>query len=298
VRDDDRRADLVEQLGSGFTPRHVREVRRPGRLLVGGNRGTGRRAATTAGRTARPSGTGAATAGGRAGRLRIHDVAAALRGEELRHVCGPGHTLARPHRVVPAVGIRIVGPADREDELALQALHRAGALRNRAVEILVLWRPSVAWAVHDVHLVAFGGQVLEPARAPVGRAHPVEALPAAAVYQHDRERVPHTRRHHVLDVHLLPADEAAARRIGPLHVDPHVAPLGQIEWKLLGRRRGGKGELGCLRGTGRQWTQGRRRRAGRAEHGGLSHELAPAEGASREALVEILQRLVHKALLF
>ena len=46
-------------------------------------------------------------------------------------------------------------------------------------------------AIDDVDPVALGDEVLKPAGTAVGRAHPVGPLTAAAVDEHDRERMPH-----------------------------------------------------------------------------------------------------------
>src|SRR5262245_46558344 len=100
-----------------------------------------------------------------------------------------------------------------------------------------LWmnrRTSVSGSIDDVDLEALGNEVLEPARTTVGCAKPISPLPATAVHEHDRKRMTHLRGNHVLDVHLLPADERAPCSLCALHVDPHVAPLGDVERNLGG----------------------------------------------------------------
>ena len=69
-------------------------------------------------------------------RLRHHDVAAPLRGEELRHVFRSGHTLPRPVLVPFAILARVV--RGREDEDPLQPLHSPRTLRDGAVEVGML----------------------------------------------------------------------------------------------------------------------------------------------------------------
>jgi hypothetical protein len=94
------------------------------------------------------------------------------------------------------------------------------------------------------------------------------------------------RRNHVLDVHLLAADERAPRRLGALHVDPHVAPLGDVERNLRG---GGGTLLRERRGFGsacREGAEHGRGRAGDTERGGSAHELAPLDLAAGKVLVE------------
>jgi hypothetical protein len=125
--------------------------------------------------------------------------------------------------------------------------------------------------------------MLEPAWSPVGRAHPIEALPAASVHQHNGERFPHARGDHVLDVHLLPTDEAATRCVSALHVDPHEAPFGEIErqrfrCRQLGERRLCEARRSC-RSRG-QWIEGGGGNTGDAERRCAAHELAAADSAA------------------
>ncbi len=154
-------------------------------------------------------------------------------------------------------------------------------------------RAPVPGAIDDVDLVAFLHEVLEPARPSVGGPHPIGALPAPAVHQDHRKRVAHLRGNHVLDVHLLAADEGPARRLGALDVHPHVTPLGDVERDLgAGARRAGLGrEARRLSRTAGQWRQRRRRHAGDAERRRLPHELATVHGAVGESTIEIRKLL-------
>ena len=105
-----------------------------------------------------------------------------------------------------------------------------------AVQVGMQRRSPVPGPIDDVHLEAFLNQILEPPRTAVRRPHPVGALTSATVHQDDGERMTDLRGDHVLDVHLLAANERAARGVGPSHVDPHVAPLGDVEGHLARNR--------------------------------------------------------------
>src|SRR5687768_7156300 len=161
MRHDDRRPDFVEQFRASLAPRQMLDIERTCRSLVRRRRRTsGRAALTSAAGTTGPAWPCAA-AGRGTGRRWIHDVAAALRGDELRHIRCAGYAFAGPLRVVLPVGVGLV--SRREDELPLQSFHRTGTLRDRAVQLRVLRRAPVTRAIDDVDLVALGNEMLEPA---------------------------------------------------------------------------------------------------------------------------------------
>ena len=147
-------------------------------------------------------------------------------------------------------------------------------------------RAPVTRAIDDVHLVSLLREVLEPARASIRGFHPVGALPAAAMHEHHGERMPHLRRNHVLDVHLLPADVGAARRFGTPDVHPHVAPLGEVERSLLGRCGSSLRQPGGVGAPRRERPDRGRRGTGHAQRGGAAHEVAAADTAGSEVGVE------------
>src|ERR1700686_4950393 len=96
-------------------------------------------------------------------------------------------------------------------------------------------RGAGAGTVDDVNFVAFFDEKRRPAATAIGSAHPVRALSAAAVDQHDRIRMADPRRGLILHVHLLTVDHGAASQVGPLHAHPEVAPLGDVEgWSASG----------------------------------------------------------------
>src|SRR5581483_621810 len=103
----------------------------------------------------------------------------------------------------------------------------------------------MARPVHNVNLVAFLAQHGRPATPAVRRAHPVQTLPAAAVHQHDRIRMPHLGRNLILDVHLRALDHGARlprlaahgiRQRRALNAYPKETPLSNIQ---SGTRTGG-----------------------------------------------------------
>jgi hypothetical protein len=113
--------------------------------------------------------------------------------------------------------------------------------------------------VHEVHIEAGGEEVIQPAIAAVGRAHPVGGLPATAVHEHQRIRVALLRGQLETHVHL-PFDRMAiarrrACRAGHLHLfrahahpeEPLVAQvdrtgLAACEGAALRQQRGGGGK--------------------------------------------------------
>jgi len=106
----------------------------------------------------------------------------------------------RPRRFRPLiVKLRIGGiaePASAGGSIGSLRRKQTGygfeGLRTRpaSMQIGMVGRAAVTGAVHDVDLVAFLEQHGGPAATAVGRAHPIQTLPAAAVHQHDRVRVP------------------------------------------------------------------------------------------------------------
>src|SRR5579871_1302135 len=90
-------------------------------------------------------------------------------------------------------------------------------------------RASVARAVNYVDAESFFQEVRGPAAAAIGSAHPIGALPAAAVDHHDRIRVPHLRGDPIFDVHLAAGDYGAAGEFGAFDAEPEVTPLGEVE---------------------------------------------------------------------
>src|SRR5215471_16017952 len=90
-------------------------------------------------------------------------------------------------------------------------------------------RAAVAGTIDDIDFVAFLKQVSRPTAPAIGSAHPIGALSAAAVHQHDRVRMANPRRYLILDVHLLAIDYGAAGEFSALDADPEIAPFGDVE---------------------------------------------------------------------
>ena len=88
----------------------------------------------------------------------------------------------------------------------------------------------MAGPIDHIDLVAFLHQQRGPSGAAIGTAHPVRALAAAAVNQHDRVGMSYARRNLVLHIHLLAVDDCPARNLGLFHAHPEEAPLREIEW--------------------------------------------------------------------
>ena len=107
-------------------------------------------------------------------------------------------------------------------------------------------RAAVAGAVDHIDAVAFLREERGPAGAAVGGAHPVEALAAAAVHQHDRVGVFDLRGDPGFDVHLAAVDYGAAGEIGAVDAHPEIAPLGEVEGDFRGSGGAGFGGLSGL----------------------------------------------------
>src|SRR5579862_10031382 len=106
-------------------------------------------------------------------------------------------------------------------------------------------RTAVARAIDDVHLVAFLHQQRGPSGASIGTAHPVRALAAASMNQHDGVGMFYARRNLILHIHLLAIYHSAARNFGALNTHPEEAPLGEIDRRVsCGRGSSLRGEWG------------------------------------------------------
>ena len=292
VRHDDRRPDLVEQIRARLTPRQVLHVesRQPAAdSLVAADlprcSAPTPLAASTTGRT-RSTGRSASSRRSR----RLHDITATHARREPAEIVGADVARPGPLVVILLVLVRRVGRIrGRRREATGDALERERLRGKSAVQLGMNRRSSVPGTIDDVDLEAFRNEVLEPAGPAIRRAEPIGSLSAAAVHEHDRKRMTHLRGNHVLDVHLLPADERAARRLRALDVHPHVAPLGDVERNLRGR--------GCclLRKDFSRRCKRAERRGGRtsnAHRGGSPHEVATADVTGREIFVQLFQLLL------
>ncbi len=201
----------------------------------------------------------AALAPRRMGELNARDIRSTLRCDQLRQVRRADFARAGPLivelRKSEAARIGTLGALWREH--CRDLIERDVLLRERAIEIRMERRAAMAGAIDNVHLVAFLHQQRGPAWAAVGRTHPIRALAAAAVHQHDGIRMPDARGNLILDVHLLAVDHGAARDFGPLHANPEEAPFGQIERRFTGHGCGSS--LGCKRSPGSQGAENRQR---------------------------------------
>ncbi len=147
-------------------------------------------------------------------------------------------------------------------------------------------RPAVTRTIDDVDLVAFLEKNLRPAAASVGRAHPVESLPAAAVHKDNRVRMPHLSGREHLDVHLLAVDERSTRQFDALDADEKIRPLGEVERRQRARAAS---RLRSRRLFGPAEHPGRNRNA-RGDGGrGAADEAAPAQFAGDVTSMEIVE---------
>jgi hypothetical protein len=92
----------------------------------------------------------------------------------------------------------------------------------------------VSRAIDDVNPIPFLQKMRGPAAPAVGRAHPIEALSAAAVHQHDRVGMFYLRGDPGFNVHLAAVDDGAAGEIGAVDANPEIAPFGEIERDFRG----------------------------------------------------------------
>ncbi len=241
---DHRRTDLVEQHGSALAPHRMRD-----------------------------DGRGWVEAGRRAGRSGRDHIRTALGGDELVEVLRSNRAFAHP-LIVEMLERERFGGSRRigRREAPRDVFERSGDGRESPVEQRMERRAPVTGAIDDIDAVAFLRQISGPAGTPVGGAHPVEALAAAAVYEHDRVGMLHFAGNPGLHIHLLATDVGAAGEIGALDAHPEVAPLGQIERDFRGRRGASRILRGELTGLGQH--------GGHSETaGGGCGEVAPRETA-------------------
>ena len=168
----------------------------------------------------------------------IRDIRSALRCNQLRQVRRTYFARARPLsmqlREPQAIGIGLLGALRREHVRDL--IQREVLRRKRAVQIGMIRRTAVAGPIDHVDFVAFLHQQRGPARTAVGAAHPVRALAAPAMNQHDGKRMLDHSWNLVLHIHLLAVDDGPARDFSALHAHPEEAPFSEIERRIGGSR--------------------------------------------------------------
>ena len=135
--------------------------------------------------------------------------------------------IARQARARPAPR-RAGGPAPQLAGHEVVGRHRA----NRAGGIGMVRHASMTGPIDEVHLVAGLHVVVRPAGVAV-EAHVIGALAAAAVHEHDRQRLADLLGDQVLDVDL-PGDDGAVVHLLGLGADPEVAHVRQAQRRGVG----------------------------------------------------------------
>src|SRR5262245_54012592 len=152
MRDDNRRTDLIEEIGACLAPHQVLRVERTGRLRIGRRR----RGAATGSASWRTTGspTWRATLSAWAAWL-LHDVAATLPRNELIEIGRPDVAGARPLRGVLLILIRRCGGVcARRRKTPCDVLEHGRRRRKSTMQIRVDWRSPVPRTIDDVDFEA------------------------------------------------------------------------------------------------------------------------------------------------
>ena len=192
----------------------------------------------------------------------VGNIGSALRCNQLRQIRGPDFARAGPLRVKlrksEPVGIGLFGALRSEHS---RDLIEGNVMRGEGtIEIGMKWRTAMAGTIDDINFVALLHQQCGPAWSAIRCTHPIGALAAATVHQHDRIRMADPGGDLIFDVHLFAVDHRAARNFGAFHSHPEKTPFGEVEWGFLGGS--GAPSLSSQWCGGAQHTQDRQRARG------------------------------------